>query len=124
MHMHIAKAGKKRIITGVYICQYLLHGGYIHDGEYARAHGHRGICSESEWAQIARDIELVREIGCRYHVCHISTKESVQLIREAKARGVNVTCETCPQYFTLTEDEVLTKGSLARVNPPCVPPRM
>ena len=71
----------------------LLRGGYIHDGEYAKAHGHRGICSESEWVQIARDLELVKEIGCKYHVCHISTKESVEIIRKAKAEGVDVTCE-------------------------------
>jgi len=70
----------------------LLFGGYIHDGEYAKIHGHKGICSESEWGPIARDLKLVEEIGCKYHVCHISTKESVQLIREAKARGVDVTC--------------------------------
>ncbi|MBQ2014141.1 MAG: amidohydrolase family protein, partial [Peptococcaceae bacterium] len=68
----------------------LLRGGYIHDGEYAKAHGHRGICSESEWGQIARDLELVKEIGCAYHICHISTKESVEIIRKAKAEGVNV----------------------------------
>ena len=72
----------------------LLRGGYIHDGAYARAHGHRGICSESEWRQIQRDLALVRETGCGYHVCHISTKESVDLIRRAKAEGLDVTCET------------------------------
>ncbi len=90
-----AKALGKMIVAHCEVND-LLHGGYIHDGEYARAHGHRGICSESEWAQIARDIALVREIGCRYHVCHISTKESVDIIRKAKAEGVNVTCETGP----------------------------
>ena len=75
----------------------LLRGGYIHDGDYARAHGHRGICSESEWGQIARDLALAEETGCAYHVCHVSAKESVDLIRRAKARGVNVTCETGPR---------------------------
>ena len=95
----------------------LLHGGYIHDGEYARKHGHRGICSESEWGQIERDLKLVEEIGCAYHVCHISTKESVQLIREAKARGVNVTCETAPHYLILT-DEDLQEDARFKMNPP------
>ena len=80
----------------------LLHGGYIHDGRYCREHGHRGICSESEWGQIKRDLELCAHTGCRYHVCHISTAESVELIREAKRRGVRVTCETAPHYLCLT----------------------
>ena len=95
----------------------LLHGGYIHDGEYARAHGHRGISSESEWAQIARDVELVREIGTDYHVCHISTKESVDIIRRAKAEGVNITCETGPHYILL-DDSVLTEDARFKMNPP------
>ena len=95
----------------------LLRGGYIHDGVYAKTHGHRGICSESEWGQIARDLKLVEEIGCAYHVCHISTKESVQLIREAKARGVNVTCETAPHYLILT-DEDLQEDARFKMNPP------
>ena len=95
----------------------LLFGGYIHDGVYAKAHGHRGICSESEWGQIKRDLKLVEEIGCAYHVCHISTKESVQLIREAKARGVNVTCETAPHYLILT-DEDLQDDARFKMNPP------
>ncbi|MBO5946425.1 MAG: amidohydrolase family protein, partial [Clostridia bacterium] len=95
----------------------LLNGGYIHDGEYARAHGHRGISSESEWAQIARDVELVREIGTDYHVCHISTKESVDIIRRAKAEGVNVTCETGPHYIIL-DDSALTEDARFKMNPP------
>ncbi len=95
----------------------LLHGGYIHDGEYAKAHGHRGICSESEWTQIARDIELVREIGCRYHVCHISTKESVDIIRKAKAEGVNITCETGPHYLVM-DDSMLQEDGRFKMNPP------
>jgi len=95
----------------------LLFGGYIHDGVYAKAHGHRGICSESEWGQIARDLKLVEEIGCAYHVCHISTKESVQLIREAKARGVNVTCETAPHYLILTDEDLQEDGRF-KMNPP------
>ena len=95
----------------------LLRGGYIHDGEYAKAHGHRGICSESEWAQIARDLELVREIGCAYHVCHISTKESVDIIRKAKAAGVDVTCETGPHYLIL-DDSHLQEDGRFKMNPP------
>ena len=84
----------------------LLHGGYIHDGAYARAHGHKGISSESEWRQLERDLELVRETGCAYHMCHVSTKESVALIRRAKAQGLDVTCETAPHYLVLTEDDL------------------
>ena len=95
----------------------LLHGGYIHDGEYAAAHGHRGICSESEWGPIARDLKLVEETGCAYHVCHISTKESVEIIREAKARGVNVTCETGPHYILL-DDSCLQEDGRFKMNPP------
>ncbi len=95
----------------------LLRGGYIHDGEYARTHGHRGICSESEWGQIKRDLELARETGCAYHVCHISTKESVQLIREAKAMGVDVTCETAPHYLTM-DDSCLEEDGRFKMNPP------
>ena len=95
----------------------LLRGGYIHDGEYAKAHGHRGICSESEYAQIARDLELVREIGCAYHVCHISTKESVELIRRAKAEGLDVTCETGPHYLVLDDGDLQEDGRF-KMNPP------
>ena len=95
----------------------LLKGGYIHDGEYARTHGHRGICSESEWAQIDRDLKLVEEIGCAYHVCHISTKESVDIIRKAKARGVNVTCETGPHYLVM-DDSFLQEDGRFKMNPP------
>ena len=95
----------------------LLKGGYIHDGEYAREHGHKGICSESEWAQVKRDIELAEKIGCRYHVCHISTKETVQLVREAKARGVKVTCETGPHYLIFT-DTNLQEDARWKMNPP------
>ena len=95
----------------------LLRGGYIHDGEYARAHGHRGICSESEYAQIARDLELVREIGCAYHVCHISAKESVELIRRAKAEGLDVTCETGPHYLVMDDSDLREEGRF-KMNPP------
>ena len=95
----------------------LLRGGYIHDGDYARTHGHRGICSESEWGQIARDLELVRETGCAYHVCHISTKESVELIRKAKAEGLDVTCETGPHYLVM-DDSMLQEDGRFKMNPP------
>jgi dihydroorotase len=95
----------------------LLHGGYIHDGEYAAAHGHRGICSESEWGPIARDLKLARETGCAYHVCHISTKESVELIRQAKAEGVDVTCETGPHYILLSDKDLQEDGRF-KMNPP------
>ena len=95
----------------------LLKGGYIHDGKYAAAHGHKGICSESEWKQIERDIQLAADTGCKYHVCHISTKESVQLIREAKKSGVDVTCETGPHYLVL-DDSYLQEDGRFKMNPP------
>ena len=95
----------------------LLRGGYIHDGRYCAQHGHKGICSESEWGQIARDLRLCEETGCRYHVCHISTKESVALIRMAKARGVNVTCETGPHYLVLCDDDLQEDGRF-KMTPP------
>lgn len=95
----------------------LLKGGYIHDGEYAREHGHKGICSESEWAQVKRDIEIAERLGCRYHVCHISTKETVQLVREAKARGAKVTCETGPHYLIFTDMD-LEEDARWKMNPP------
>lgn len=95
----------------------LLNGGYIHDGEYARLHGHKGICSASEYEQIDRDLRLAEEIGCKYHVCHISTKESVELIRRAKARGVDVTCETAPHYLVMNDMDLQEDGRF-RMNPP------
>lgn len=95
----------------------LLNGGYIHDGEYAKQNGHKGICSESEWRPIERDIELVRETGVSYHVCHISTKESVDIIRRAKADGVNITCETGPHYLTLCDMDIKDEGRF-KMNPP------
>lgn len=95
----------------------LLFGGYIHDGEYARMHGHRGISSESEYKQIERDLRLAEETGCAYHVCHISTKESVELIRQAKARGVDVTCETAPHYLVLCDEDMQEDGRF-KMNPP------
>lgn len=95
----------------------LLFDGYIHDGEYAKAHGHRGISSASEYKQIDRDLRLAEETGCAYHVCHISTKESVELIRQAKARGVNVTCETAPHYLVLCDEDMQEDGRF-KMNPP------
>ena len=95
----------------------LLRGGYIHDGDYAKAHGHRGICSESEWGQIARDLELVKETGCAYHVCHVSAKESVALIRKAKAEGLDVTCETGPHYLVMDDSDLQEDGRF-KMNPP------
>ena len=95
----------------------LLKGGYIHDGEYAKAHGHKGICSESEWEQVRRDIEIAERLGARYHVCHISTKETVELVRQAKARGVQVTCETGPHYLIYTDMD-LQEDARWKMNPP------
>ena len=95
----------------------LLRGGYIHDGEYARSHGHRGICSESEFGQIARDLELVKKSGCKYHVCHVSAKESVEIIRRAKSEGVDVTCETGPHYLTMCDTDIDEHGRF-KMNPP------
>jgi len=95
----------------------LLRGGYVHDGTYAAAHGHRGICSESEWRQIERDLKLADRTGCAYHVCHISTKESAALIRDAKKSGVNVSCETAPHYLLLDENDLQEDGRF-KMNPP------
>ena len=114
--MKKAKALNKPIVAHCEVNE-LLRGGYIHDGEYAKEHGHRGICSESEWAQIARDIELVKEIGVKYHVCHISTKESVDIIRKAKAEGVDITCETGPHYLVM-DDSMLQEDGRFKMNPP------
>lgn len=106
-----------KIITAHCEDNSLLRGGYIHDGVYAKQHGHRGICSESEWGQIARDLKLAEETGCAYHVCHISTRESVEIIRAAKARGVDVTCETAPHYLALCDEDLQEDGRF-KMNPP------
>jgi len=111
-----AKALGKMIVAHCEVND-LLHGGYIHDGVYAAAHGHKGICSASEYEQIARDLRLAEETGCAYHVCHISTKESVELIRKAKGRGVNVTCETAPHYLVMDENDLQEHGRF-KMNPP------
>lgn len=118
MRQAMAEAAKNNAIIAAH-CEVdaLLRKGYIHDGEYAAQHGHRGICSESEWAQIKRDIELAGEADCRYHVCHISTKESVALIREAKRRGVKITCETAPHYLTMCDMDLQEDGRF-KMNPP------
>ena len=114
--MRQAKSLDKKIVAH---CEdnSLLNGGYIHDGEYAKLHGHKGICSESEWGPIKRDIELASQTGCHYHVCHISTKESVEIIRQAKKRGVNITCETGPHYLTLNDMDLQEHGRF-KMNPP------
>lgn len=106
-----------KIITAHCEDNSLLRGGYIHDGSYAAEHGHRGICSESEWRQIERDLKLADETGCAYHVCHISTKESVSIIRDAKKSGVDVTCETAPHYLLL-DDSMLKEDGKWKMNPP------
>ena len=111
-----AKALGKMIVAHCEVNE-LLRGGYIHDGEYAKTHGHKGICSASEYEQIARDLKLVEEIGCQYHVCHISTKESVEIIRQAKARGVDVTCETGPHYLVMDDSDLQEEGRF-KMNPP------
>lgn len=118
MRQAMAEAAKNDAIIAAH-CEVddLLRGGYIHDGEYARINGHRGICSESEWKQVERDIELVAEAGCRYHVCHISAKETVELIRQAKARGLKVTCETGPHYLTMCDMDLKEEGRF-KMNPP------
>ena len=118
MRKAMQEAAKEGVILAAH-CEdnTLLHGGYIHEGRYSAAHGHKGICSQSEWGQIERDLELCEQTGCRYHVCHISTRESVELIREAKARGVRVTCETAPHYLVLCEDDLQEDGRF-KMNPP------
>ncbi len=114
--MKRAKALGKMIVAHCEVND-LLRGGYIHDGEYAKAHGHRGICSESEYAQIERDIKLAKETGCAYHVCHISAKESVAAIRQAKKEGVNITCETAPHYLVMDDSDLREEGRF-KMNPP------
>ena len=114
--MERAKALDKMIVAHCEVND-LLRGGYIHEGAYAAAHGHKGICSASEYEQIARDLRLAEEIGCKYHVCHISTKESVDIIRKAKARGVDVTCETGPHYLVM-DDSMLQEDGRFKMNPP------
>ena len=111
-----AKSMGKMIVAHCEVNE-LLRGGYIHDGKYAKEHNHRGICSESEWKQIERDLKLAKETGCAYHVCHISTKESVSLIRKAKAEGIDVTCETAPHYLVLDENDLQEDGRF-KMNPP------
>ena len=111
-----AKALDKMIVAHCEVNS-LLRGGYIHDGVYAAQHGHKGICSASEYEQIARDLKLVEETGCKYHVCHISTKESVELIRRAKAKGIDVTCETGPHYLVMDDSDLQEDGRF-KMNPP------
>ena len=110
-------AGLGKIVAAHCEVDSLLHGGYIHDGRYAREHGHRGISSESEWREVERDCRLARETGCKLHICHVSTKESVDIIRSARARGADVTAETAPHYLLLTEDDLQEDGRF-KMNPP------
>ena len=114
--MEKAKSLDKMIVAHCEVND-LLKGGYIHDGEYAKAHGHKGICSESEYMQVKRDIRLAKEIGCAYHVCHISAKETVEAIRKAKAEGVNITCETAPHYLVMDDGDLQEEGRF-KMNPP------
>ena len=111
----IAKTGK--VLAAHCEVNDLLRGGYIHEGDYAREHGHRGICSESEWAEVARDIDLARESGCRLHICHVSSKESVELVRRAKAEGLPVTCETGAHYLAFNDSDLREEGRF-KMNPP------
>jgi len=111
-----AKALGKLVVAHCEVNE-LLRGGYIHDGRYAKEHGHRGICSESEWRQVERDIDLAYQTGCGYHVCHISTKESAELVRQGKKDGINVSCETAPHYL-LMDDSQLAEDGWFKMNPP------
>ena len=113
--LRIAKTGK--VLAAHCEDESLLHGGYIHDGEYARAHGHKGICSESETAPVVRDLKMVKETGVKYHVCHVSAKETVEAIRQAKKEGIDVTCETGPHYLLLTDMDLQEDGRF-KMNPP------
>lgn len=118
MERAMAEAAKHDALIAAHCeVEELLRGGYIHDGEYARKHGHKGICSKSEWEQVRRDIEIAEKLGCRYHVCHISTKETVELVRQAKARGAKVTCETGPHYLIFTDMD-LEEDARWKMNPP------
>ncbi len=114
--MQCAKVAGRPIVAHCEVNE-LLRGGYIHDGEYCAEHGHRGICSESEWGQVARDLEAVERVGCQYHICHISTKESVELLRSAKAKGLRVSGETAPHYLLLTDEDLQEEGRF-KMNPP------
>ncbi len=114
--MRAAKEAGRPIVAHCEVNE-LLNGGYIHDGEYCAEHGHKGICSQSEWQQVERDLKLVEEIGCQYHICHISTKESVELLREAKAKGLKVSGETAPHYLLLTDEDLQEHGRF-KMNPP------
>ncbi len=115
--VEVKRLGMGKIIAAHCEDNALLRGGYIHDGAYARSHGHRGISSESEYRQLQRDLALAAETGCPYHACHISTKESVALIRQAKAAGVDATCETAPHYLILCEEDLQEDGRF-KMNPP------
>ncbi|MBD5370285.1 MAG: dihydroorotase [Bacteroides sp.] len=110
-------AGTGKILAAHCEVNELLRGGYIHDGDYAHFNNHRGICSESEWREVERDINLARETGVRLHICHISTAESVDLVRNAKREGLPVTCETAPHYLWFTDEDLSNEGRW-KMNPP------
>ncbi len=114
--MRAAKAAGRPIVAHCEVNE-LLHGGYIHDGEYCAQNGHKPNCSKSEWGQVERDLKLVEKIGCQYHICHISTKESVELLRAAKAKGLNVSGETAPHYLLMTDEDLQEHGRF-KMNPP------
>ncbi len=114
--MREAKAANRPIVAHCEVNE-LLNGGYIHQGEYCAANGHKGICSQSEWGQVERDLKLVEKIGCQYHICHISTKESVEFLRQAKAKGLKVSGETAPHYLLLTDEDLQDLGRF-KMNPP------
>ncbi len=90
----------------------------VNEGAVSQALGIPGRPAIAEELMVARDAMLAGETGAPVHICHVSTARSVEIIRQAKAQGVPITCETCPQYFSLTEEEVLKQGTMARVNPP------
>jgi dihydroorotase len=118
MRKAMAEAAKfAQIIVAHCEVDELVKGGYIHDGEYCRAHNHRGLCAESEWREVERDVILARETGCRLHICHVSSKQSVEIIRQAKAEGVSVTCETAPHYLLLCDEDLQEDGRF-KMNPP------
>ncbi len=116
------KAMEEIAKTGRIFCAHLeddkiKKNGVIHCGKYSKEHNIPGIPSEAEYGMLARDLELVKETGVKYHVCHLSTKEGVEMIRKAKAEGLDVSCETAPHYLVLTEDDLQDHGNF-KMNPP------
>lgn len=114
--MTVAKELNKPIVAHCEV-ESLLNGGYIHDGEYAKLHGHKGISSASEYEEVIRDINLSEKTGCQFHACHVSTKESVDAIRQAKAKGLKVSGETGSHYLAFTDMDLQESGNW-KMNPP------